>query len=138
MKFTGVRAATVAAAVLACSVPLAGCSSGEKLAGPTTMPTTTARSVPLPPRDTGALVKVVAPLIPEDDEIQRIYLDVSDPSGAVLLSIYVRPLASRTANEYAKRLAPLMQRVIPTLFDRYPGVRAIDLCAARGSTSGRR
>ena len=46
----------------------------------------------------------------------------------MLLSIYVLPLASRTANEYAKRLAPLMQRVIPTLFDRYPGVRAIDLC----------
>lgn len=121
-----VRAAAVA---VACSASLLGCSSGAKLAGPTTISPTTTRPVPLPPRDTGALVKVVAPLIPADDEIQRVYLDVGDsPESSVMLSIYVRPRGQRSADEYARRLAPLAKQLIPVLFSRYPGVRAIDLC----------
>lgn len=124
-----VRAATIAAVAVACSSSLVGCASGAKLAGPTSAPTTTARLAPLPPRDTGALVEVVAPLIPADDEIQRVYLDVSDaPGGTVMFSIYVRPRGPRSAEGYARRLAPLAKRLIPELFARYPGVRAIDLC----------
>ena len=123
------RAVAVAAVAIAGGPWVMGCSSGEKLTTPRSTPASTARPVPLPPRDTGALVKVVAPLIPADDEIQRVYLDVSDvPGGTVMLSIYVRPRGQRTADEYARRLAPLAKRLIPLLFARYPGVRAIDLC----------
>ena len=73
-------------------------------------------------------MKLIAPLLPAGDEIQRVYLDASGEPGSVLFSIYVRPTSGRTPDEYARTLAPLAKRLIPVIFARYPGVDAIDLC----------
>jgi hypothetical protein len=123
-----VRGVAVAVAVVAGGVSVVGCTSGERLSAPSSSSVTTSRPVPLPPRDTGALVKLVAPLLPTGDEIQRVYLDVSGEPGSVLFSIDVRRTSDRTPDEYAQALAPLAKRLIPVLFARYPGVDAIDLC----------
>ena len=123
-----VEAVAAAFAIVAGGTSFVGCSSGARLSGPTTTATSTSRPVALPPRDTGALVKLVGPLLPADDEIQRVYLDVGEAPGSVLFSIYVRPKSSRSAEGYARRIAPLAKALVPVLFARYPGVRAIDLC----------
>ena len=53
------------------------------------------------------------PAVAPDDEIQRVYLDVGEAPGSVLFSIYVRPRSTRSAEGYARRIAPLAKALIP-------------------------
>lgn len=44
------------------------------------------------------------------------------------LAVYVVPTAGVTADDYVRRLVPVLRAFAPSVFDRYPRVQTFDVC----------
>ena len=131
------RPTTIAAGFILVSagfILTTGCSGGSAIVTPTTTTTSSAIALGgrhrLPPSNGAALAGVIRPLITGfNDEIQRVWLDTTEQAnGQVILSIYLKPIDVRSPSAYAEAIAPIAKALIPVLFERYPGVTAIDEC----------